>query len=146
MITNFLAILLIMTLSFSAYSAEKVVDEKTPFPAKEVLLAENDEWIIKDVYFNQGSEYVLFRKDMKTKKEVMVSKDSNSIHSLIHAISDKDLQIKLTVDALKKWIQKEGKAQVQKQILGLEAMTNLQKEIYIKEGFKLPEKFTIYLK
>jgi hypothetical protein len=125
---------------------KKVVDENTPFPAKEVLLAESSEWVIKDVYLNQGSDYVLFRKDMKTKKEVMVSKDSNSIHSLIHSITNKDLQTKLTIDALKKWIQKEGKEEVQKRILELEAMTNLQKEIYLKEGFKLPTKFTIYLK
>lgn len=125
---------------------KEVVDENTPFPAKEVLLAESDEWIIKDVYLNQGSAYVLFRKDAQTKKEIIVSKDSNSIHSLIHSITDKNLQTKLTVNALKKWVQKEGKVEVQKRILELEAMTTLQKDIYVKEGFKLPTKFTIYLK
>jgi hypothetical protein len=125
---------------------KEVVDENTPFPAKEVLLAESGEWIIKDVYANQGSDYALFKKDAKTKKEIMVSKDSNSIHSLIHSITDKSLQEKLTADALKKWVTKEGKTEVQKRIMELEAMTTLQKDYYVKEGFKLPEKYTIYLK
>ena len=125
--------------------AKDNIDENTPFPSKEVLLAESGEWIIKQIYFKQGSKYVLFKKDLTAKNEIKMNEDSTSIFSLLHKISDKKLQISLAQNALNKWIAKDGREKVQKFILGFESLTALQRDLYTEAGFKLPEKYSIYL-
>ena len=107
---------------------------------KEFLLAQSGEWSIKEIEVREGSDYFLY------KKGVVVSQDSNNIFSLIHDIKDKKLQMDLAKDSIKKQIKTNGREAVQKLILRLEAFTELQKNLYIQEGFKLPAKYSIYLK
>jgi len=121
------------------------IDENTPFPAKEVLLAESGEWRVKQVYANQGSKFFLFNFNPITKKEVKINENSNSIFSLLHQIKDKELQHSLGKNALDKWIAKDGRKKVQAFILDFDALTALQRDLYTEAGFKLPAKYSIYL-
>ena len=122
------------------------IDENTPFPSKEILLAESGEWKVKQIYANQGSKFFLFNLNPVTKKEVQISENSNSIFSLLHQIKDKELQHSLAKNSLDKWIAKDGREKVQKFILDFDALTALQRDLYIAAGFKLPAKYSIYLK
>jgi len=118
----------------------EIKDDKTPFPSHTELLAQSKNWTIKEIYQDQGTDFVLFKDDKK------ISLDSNSLYSLIYDIKDKNLQISLAEDALTKWITKVGRKEVQRVILEFDSFTELQKLTYTKAGFKLPKKFTIYPK
>jgi hypothetical protein len=114
-------------------------------PAK--LLAEardsnNVKWLIKDVAIGEGSKYVLYK--VQVNGEVAVLENLNSIYSLIHSIEDKKLQIALAKNSLNKWIDSDGKEEVQKYILNSEAFTDIQREVYVEAGFKLPKDYIIY--
>jgi hypothetical protein len=106
--------------------------EDKPIVASDLLLAEDKEWKIKEVTFNQGFHYILF------KGEEIITRDSNSPFILIDKIQDESLRKALVKDTLEKWIQKEGRPKVQEYILELEAMTKLQKESLTALGFTLP--------
>jgi hypothetical protein len=114
-------------------------------PAK--LLAEAQDsnkvkWLIKDVAIGEGSKYVLYK--VQVNGEVAVLENLNSIYSLIHSIEDKKLQIALATNSLNKWIESDGKEEVQKYILNSEAFTDIQREVYVEAGFKLPKDYIIY--
>lgn len=123
-----------------ALAEVEINDDKTPFPSHTEILAQSKNWTIKEIYQDQGTDYVLFKDDKK------VSIDSNSVYSLIYDIKDKSLQIALAEDTLNKWITKVGRKEVQRVILEFESFTELQKETYKKAGFILPKNFTIYPK
>ena len=118
----------------------EINDDQTPFPSHTEILAVSKNWTIKEIYRDQGTDFVLFKDNKK------VSLDSNSVYSLIYDIKDKNLQITLAEDALNKWISKVGRKEVQKTILEFDSFTELQKETYVKFGFLIPKKFTIYPK
>ncbi len=124
---------------------KEIEDDETAFPSKVVLLAESAEWMIKEVFADQGSDFILYKKG-NAKEEIKISVDSNSIYSLIYDIKDKNLQVALAKDALKNWIKRDGRSEVQKSILSFEALTALQRDTYLKSGLNLPKKYSIYPK
>jgi hypothetical protein len=111
--------------------------EDKPIAARDLLLAEDKEWKIKEVAFNQGFHYILF------KGEEIITRDSNSPFILIDKIEDESLRKAMVKDTLDKWIKKEGRPKVQDYILELEAMTLLQKESLTALGFTIPSNIEI---
>lgn len=128
--------------SIAAYA--EPADDKTPFAKIEEVLGESRNYQIKQVFQDQGTDYLLVKKSKNI--ESFQDKDSNSIYMLLERIKDKKLQKDLARSILETWLKKDGRAEVQKYILEFEQLTEIQKKSYIEAGLELPKKFEIYPK
>jgi hypothetical protein len=106
-----------------------------PLSLPDILLAQSREWSVKEVFQGEGSNFILYNKE----KEVQY--DSNSPYVLFAKMEDHALAKILAEDVLHRWVKQSGKDAVQKKILEFESFTILQKEVYLKNGFKLPENY-----
>ncbi|MEO5666793.1 MAG: hypothetical protein ABIR96_01905 [Bdellovibrionota bacterium] len=86
--------------------------------------------------------YMLYRN--KPQHEVVAS-DSEGFFLLLNKAPGAAPVAALGDDFMRRWVVRDGKASVQKQILEITGLIEVQRDAYVRNGFELPKKYSLII-